>query len=275
MGINFTLDEGGIITGQVFDDETKQPVSGVGLHAFTIAGGYQAGLGNTNFEGKYQLRYKAGQYFVQAYAPSGYIPVWYQNAFDRNDATPIEVVLRQVTTGINLNLTRPGSILGQVFEIDGVTPIASTNVFAFPMNGQISGSGANTQSNGSYKIEGLVTGSYVAYVAVTGHVSASYKPEVGVTAPDETPNINFSLAKYPYTVIIIGQDIVGKQGGVVRVSDTSSPLLNAGVIIPPDALSANTVINIGEVDAPPFPSNLVGIGAPLHLAQGVCSSRSR
>lgn len=264
IGINFTLDEGGIITGQVFDDQTEQPVSGVGLHAFTIAGGYQAGLGITDFDGKYQLRYKAGQYFIQAYAPSGYIPVWYQNAFDRNDANTIEVVLQQVTTGINLYLTRPGSISGQVFETDDVTPIAGANVFAFPVGSQ-TGSGANTGPDGHYKIEGLMTGSYVAYVTVTGHVSASYRPEVGVVAPNETPNINFSLATYPYTVIIVGQNVVGEQGGGVRVSDTSSPLLGAGVDIPVGALSANTVITIGEVDAPAFPSNLIGIGAPVHF----------
>ncbi len=272
MNINFTLEDGGIITGQVFDDETKQPVSGVGLHAFTVAGGYQAGLGITDFEGKYQLRYKSGQYFVQAYAPSGYIPVWYQNAFDRNDATPIEVVLRQVTTGINLYLTRPGSISGQIFEIDGVTPIAGANVFAFPVDSQI-GSGANTGPDGRYKIEGLVSGSYVARVTVTGHVAGNELADV--TAPNETPNVNFTLATYPYTVIIIGQNVVGEQGGGVRVSDTSSPLLGAGVDIPSGALSDYTVISIGEVNAPAFPSNLIGIGAPVHFGpEGLQFARS-
>lgn len=261
--INFTLDEGGIITGQVFDDETKQPISGIALWTSTISGGYPAGLGNTNFEGKYQLRFKPGQYLVQTGRPSGYISEWYNDALDINNATPINVYLKQVTSGIDFYLSRPGSISGWVHEKDGTTPIAGATVYAFPINPQVTGSGANTGPDGNYKYQGLATGNYVAQVTVTGHVSAN--TPVNVTAPNETPNINFSLDTYPYAVKIIGQGVVGQQGGSVRVSDTSSPLLNAGVDVPAGALSDNTVINIGEVDAPALPPGLIGIGAPVHF----------
>jgi hypothetical protein len=265
IGIDFRLDEGGFITGQVFDKATGNPLSGIHMRPFLLNGDGLTPLVLTNPNGRYRINLRPGTYAVLGYGEPNYISEWYQDAPDISSATPVAVGFKLETSGIDLYLSRPGSISGQVFEIDGVTPIAGANVFAFPVNRQISGSGANTQSDGSYKIEGLVTGSYVAYVAVTGHVSASYPREVAVIAPDETSDINFSLATYPYMVIIIGQDIVGAGGGVVQVSDTSSPFLNAGVVIPAGALSANTVISIGEVDAPPFPSNLIGIGAPLHF----------
>ncbi|MFO1370942.1 MAG: HYR domain-containing protein [Candidatus Competibacteraceae bacterium] len=173
------------------------------------------------------------------------------------------VNFKQETTGINFNLSRPGSISGRVYEKDGTTPIVGANVFAFPVNPQLTGSGANSQPDGSYKVQGLVTGEYAVQVTVTGHVSASNP--ANVAAPNETPNINFSLDTYPYPVRIIGQGVVGQQGGNITVSDTSSPLLNAGVEVPSGALPSNTVINISEVDAPALPPNLIGMGVPVHF----------
>lgn len=263
-GIDFTLDEGGAITGQVFDEATGSPLSGIHMSPFLLSGDGLTPLAWTDANGRYRINLRPGTYFVVANGEPNYITEGYQDAFDFDSLTPVDVYLFQETSGIDFYLSRPGSISGQVFEIDDVTPIAGANVFAFPVGSQ-TGSGANTGPDGRYKIEGLVTGSYVVYVTVTGHVSASYQPEVEVIAPDETPNINFSLATYPYTVIIVGQNVVGEQGGGVRVSDTSSPLLGAGVDIPSGALPASTVITIGEVDAPAFPSNLIGIGAPVHF----------
>ena len=262
-GIDFTLDEGGAITGQVFDEATGSPLSGIHMSSILLNGDRLTPLIWTDPNGRYRINLRPGTYFVLAYGEPNYINEGYQDAFDLDSATPVNVVdLFQETSGIDFYLSRPGSISGQVFEIDGVTPIAGANVFAFPVGSQ-TGSGANTGPDGRYKIEGLVTGSYVARVTVTGHVAGNEPADV--TAPNETLNVNFALATYPYTVIIIGQNVVGEQGGGVQVSDTSSPLLGAGVDIPAGALSAYTVITIGEVNAPAFPSNLIGIGAPVHF----------
>jgi hypothetical protein len=39
-----------------------------------------------------------------------------------------------------------------------------------------------------------------------------------------TPNINFSLETYPYTVVIVGQGVVGSSGGTVNVTDPNGPM---------------------------------------------------
>lgn len=264
MGINFTLDEGGAIVGRIFDKATNQPISGIQVGVTLLNGDGVTPLPVTDFNGNYRINLRPGSYKIQASFTPGYIPQWYQEAFDFNSATPVAVNFKQETSGIDLYLSRPASISGHVYEANGVTPLANANVFAFPVNSQLTGSGANSQPDGSYKIQGLVTGDYVVQVTVTGHVSKNTEVK-GVTAPNETPNINFSLETYPYTVKIVGQGIVGTQGGSVNVSDTSSPLLNAGVDVPAGALSANTVIDIGEVDAPAFPPTLASIGSPVHF----------
>ena len=271
--IDFTLDEGGAITGRVFDQESGRTIPDAAIFAVLPNGEDVTPIGKVDITGKYRINLKPGTYYLRAWGEIvGYLSEWYQDASDFGSATPVAVGFRQETSGIDLSLSRPGSISGQVFEIDGVTPIAGANVFAFPVGSQ-TGSGANTGPDGRYKIEGLVSGSYVAWVTVTGHVAGNEPADV--TAPNETPNVNFTLATYPYTVIIIGQNVVGEQGGGVRVSDTSSPLLGAGVDIPSGALSDYTVISIGEVNAPAFPSNLIGIGAPVHFGpEGLQFARS-
>lgn len=264
-GIDFTLDEGGAITGRVFDETSGQVIPNTQVFAHLFDGDGVTPIGGTNASGNYRINLKPGTYYLRAWGEIvGYLPEWYQDAPDINSATPVTVNFKQETSGIDLYLSRPASISGRVTEKDGTTPIPGASVFAFPVNKQLTGSGANTGPDGRYKIEGLATGNYVVQVTATGHDAAN-KAVNNVTSPNEMPNINFSLATYPYPVIIIGQGVVGQQGGSVRVSNTSSPLLNAGVDVPPGALSENTVINISEVAAPALPQGFIGIGVPVHF----------
>lgn len=262
VGIDFTLDEGGAITGQVFDKNSGNPLSGIHMRPFFLNGDGLTPLVWTDANGRYRVNLRPGTYAILGYGEPNYISQWYQEASNIGSATPVIVNFKQETSGVDLYLTRPGSISGQVFEIDGVTPISGASVFAFPVGSQ-TGSGANSGPDGRYKIEGLVSGNYVARVTVTGHVSDNTPVEV--TAPNEMPNINFLLDTYPYPVKIIGQGVVGQQGGSVTVSDTSSPLINVGVEVPAGALSDYKVIDIGEVDAPALPPGLIGIGVPVHF----------
>lgn len=267
-GVDFFLEEGGVVTGQVVDKQTNTPLTRIAIWTSTIDGDTPPALGLTdNSEGKYSLRFKPGSYLIQTGMPTGYITQWYRDAFSREDATPVVVNLRQETAQVNFYLPRPGSISGWVYEKDGKTPIASANVFAFPVDPKAIGSGANTGLDGTYKIEGLPSGSYVAQVTVTNHVSANRPADV--TAPNETPNINFALDSYPFKVTVVGQAVIGNQGGSVTISDSLNPLVNAGVDVPAGALLANTVINLGWFPDQPSllgksPPGIVICGWPIH-----------
>ena len=74
-------------------------------------------------------------------------------------------------------------------------------------------------------------------------------------------------APYPYSLKMVGGEIVSFDGGTVSVTDTSSGILGAQVEIPADALSEDTIIVISELveEIPPLPANIVGIGSPVHF----------
>ena len=118
--------------------------------------------------------------------------------------------------------------------------------------------------DGSYTIDGLRPGTYVVFVSASGHVSESQ--QATVAGIGNTPNINFSLETYLYTVVIVGQGVVGSAGGSVGVTDPNSEIASAGIIVPSGALGQSTVVTVGQVtNAPPFPLGTGAIGSAIHF----------
>ena len=94
-----------------------------------------------------------------------------------------------------------GSISGTVYRADGTTPLAHARVNAYDYNlGTLVAFGY--ASEGSYTISGLGSGSYRVMARADGHCSEYYSnvadpgsaTPVTVTNPNNTANINFSLA---------------------------------------------------------------------------------
>ena len=264
-GINFTLDEGGAVTGTVYDAATFQPISGIQLGAFQAANGLlTTPLPVTGANGTFRINLLPGSYKIRATSGGSYISEWFGGVQNINAATAVTVNFKQITSGIDIYLDRPGSISGTVFEENDTTPISGASVFAFPVDAGILGNGKNTGPDGTYTINGLMPGNYAVFVTATGHVSASRPATVAGTA--NTPNINFSLETYPYTVNIIGQGVVGTAGGTVGVTDPNSPIAKAGVVVTANALGENSVITIGQVnDAPPLPPGTGALGSVIHF----------
>ena len=263
-GINFTLDEGGAVTGRVYDAATLQPLGGVMVLARQAANGQGVTpTPTTGIDGSYRINLLPGQYKLLARS-SAHLQEWYNGVENIDAATPVTVNLRQITSGIDFYLNRPGSISGRVMKDDGITPIAGANVYAFPVNAGINGNGKNTAPDGTYTIDGLMPGDYAVFVTATGHVSASRPASVVGTA--NTPNINFSLEAYPYTVIIVGQGVVGSTGGSVIVTDPNSPIARSGILVPPGVFGQSTVATVGQVhNTPPFLVGTGGIGHAIHF----------
>jgi hypothetical protein len=206
--INFTLDEGGWITGHVFDEDTGEPLEDIILYGYLPNGDCcTTPTSHTLYDGSYRFVLKPGEYLISAgmegYAPSvlgyKYIPEWYDNAYDMSNATLVDVTLHHETSRIDLYLARSGSISGHVYDEDG-SPVRDANVYAF--SDVYPGNGANTQPDGSYTIEGLPSGHYKAQATVSGRLAEYYNDapdeasatEVTVNAPNDTPGIDFTLS---------------------------------------------------------------------------------
>jgi len=195
--INFTLEEGGWLTGHVFDEQTGEPISGVQLDAHAPEGDFVTPAPWTFYDGSYKFVLREGDYLIragigidQAHGYS-YVSEWYDNSYDMDNATVVSVVIHQETSGIDFYLSKAGSISGYIYSDTG-EPISDASVYAF--SDIYPGSGANSQSDGCYVIEGLPSGIYSVQIYVTGYISESIT-DVIVNAPSDTSGINFTLKK--------------------------------------------------------------------------------
>jgi hypothetical protein len=202
--ILFMLDPGGLVTGHVYGEDGK-PISGVRVHAHLTTGGWVTLSDPTNPDGGYSLWLSTDRYFaVTNPCDRGdkWIGEWYSNTYQMANATLVNVVAPDETSGIDFYLAEAGSISGQVYEEDGTTPIAGASVYAFPVTGDYPGAGANTGPDGGYTIKGLPSGTYRVQVTVSGHAPQFYRyaadeasaTAVTVNAPDDTPGIDFALS---------------------------------------------------------------------------------
>jgi len=205
--IDFALDEGGWITGHVFDEETGEPLEGIDLNECLPVGDcVSVSWPRTSYDGSYRFVLKPGEYLVGTGRESQhllgykYVPEWYDNAYDMSDATLVSVALHHETSGVDLYLAKSGSISGYIYSEDGAL-ISNASVYAF--SDVYPGNGANSQADGSYEIEGLLSGDYVVQVAVSGYVSEYYDDvadsglatKVTVNAPDNTPGVDFRVSR--------------------------------------------------------------------------------
>ncbi len=202
--VNLTLEEGGAVSGHVFDEETGEPLDDVGLLVCLANGECCTASGpHTSYDGSYRVVLKPGQYRIwtgPALHEGKYVAEWYDNAYDEGHAEWVSVALRRETSGVDLYLAKSGSISGHVYDEDG-RPISDATVYAF---GDVHpGNGANTQADGGYTIEGLPSGKYVVQVSVSGYASQFYKDmadrgsavKVAVDAPANTGTIDFHLRR--------------------------------------------------------------------------------
>jgi hypothetical protein len=204
--INFTLDEGGLITGRVLDEETEKPLAHIHTEAYLPDGDVTTPLGSTGEDGRYIIVLRPGAYRIGTGRGCGslqgceYVAEWYKNAYDLRDAAWITVTLHQEVSGIDLHLARAGSVSGYVYDQDG-KPMGGARVYA--SSDVYPGNGANSEPDGSYTIKGLLPGKYIVQATLSGYVSEYYDGAPGadsavrvvVNATDDTPGIDLHLSR--------------------------------------------------------------------------------
>jgi protocatechuate 3,4-dioxygenase beta subunit len=238
--INFSLNEGGIIEGNVTDDKGR-PLAGVYLQAMIFR--YDSimtepdkpfpieliGISKsiTDEKGDYAiLGLPDGKYYVLAEFWSEWFSVakFYDNVTEPKDATPVAVKIGETVSGINFQLSVKipnGVIVGRVIDLNE-KPIANAYIQIQLISGSDSEPNQTTfwmsvvtDFDGNYRAERLPAGSYL--VSVWTQVGWQYiqrwwpdadSPETAkpvVITEDMSPGpINFKLPVTSGSAVITG-----------------------------------------------------------------------
>ncbi|MBI9092741.1 MAG: carboxypeptidase regulatory-like domain-containing protein [Desulfobacterium sp.] len=268
-GVEFRLEQGGRISGQVVDDDTGDPIREVqiGCSSALTEQALHPSAPLVDEQGRFWLNAFPGSYKLNVFATHGYVPGYYAvsgQAYSFDQATPVTVKAFE-TSQIEIRLKKGGAISGLALDEDGVTPLVGASLYAFPVTQGMPGAGALSGIDGAYMIEGLPTGTYVVKAVTVGH--AMQCREATVSAPDTTTEIDLILPAYPYEVITVQEVIVPPTGGYVSIQDDTSQLKGVEIVLSGGALSENTLISVCEIQSPvaPLPAAVNGMGVPLHL----------
>lgn len=160
--VNFVLAVGSTLSGSVSGAGSPNvPLQHGSVWAFRPDGQGQ-GFASTDSQGNFTISgLGAGQYTLQFSPPldaTAYLPQWWQNQSEQQNAQTITVGAAQTLTGYNAVLQLGASISGSVIGADTSAALPGSSVQALSSDGP---SGfATVGADGSYKINQLVPGTY-------------------------------------------------------------------------------------------------------------------
>ncbi len=225
--IDFALSPLGGISGKVVDQTTGQPVAGAKVNAFLEKKHERRHFhALTNAEGNYSLTaLPAGEYIVEAHAPD-YMPEFWQEADSLRNATLVTVTNSETTTGIDFTLTPGATIKGTVTDNASSAPIEKALVTVVRRGSHLK-KFAKTDETGQYVIDGLPSGTYLAYAVAKGYHGQWYlnvdsrreATPIEVTAPNVVEGVDFALTKI--------EPLQGGIAGLVLDDSTGLPIEGA------------------------------------------------
>jgi carboxypeptidase family protein len=208
--INFGLDKGGQITGQV-TNTTPSPLAGVHVHIIDAASN-NVDDATTDAMGNYSTAgLVSGTYYAVTSNSANYADELYNDKLcargfcDPTQGTAIVVTSPTTTAGINFALAPGGTLTGTVTNANGGAPLHNIFVGIFNSGGTFVG-GANTDNSGVY-FTIVPTGTYYAAVVnapgfanqlydhlpCPGFCNVTTGTQIHITAGTTTGNIDFSL----------------------------------------------------------------------------------
>lgn len=158
-GIDAVLDLGGSISGRVMHQADGSPLEGVQVSAWSPETPY-AGAAVTDEDGWYRIpALKEAAYFVDfTPADTALHPEYWDDAYDRDSATPVSVTPGSESAGIDAYLAESGRITGQVVLSSDGSPVSGA-IFAHDPNSGVTGY-TDTAPDGSYSLT-VPAGAYV------------------------------------------------------------------------------------------------------------------
>lgn len=199
-GIDFALEGGGVITGQVTDDAGR-PVVAVSVEAQRINEQRQTAGTSAHFptddRGIYRIYgLPAGKYLVSV-SDFGRFPqrhdrkTFYPDTFDQKRAAEVQVTAGSESTGIDIRLSHPQqtyTITGHLVAQDTGKPVPGVSI---SLRGWNDGRQGNiiTDPNGMFKIEECVIGNYEIKIATTNiQTKGYYSDAVNIQVADADIN---------------------------------------------------------------------------------------
>jgi protocatechuate 3,4-dioxygenase beta subunit len=183
--IDGRLKLGGEIAG-IVRTRTGKPIRGICVDfysPFLVNFGYLANVASVSGKtGHYALRgLFPGSYQVEFMIGCGtrhnYAAQWWRHKSSPADANSIKIAARRIVTGVNATLMTGAAIAGTVrAKTTAAKPLAAVCVSASDNQGRYAES--KTARNGTYRLEGLDSGTYQVSFDPTcsGFVSANYLP---------------------------------------------------------------------------------------------------
>ncbi len=187
--IDFALGMASAISGVVKNAEDQEPIVGAHVLVFshspnTVRPDHRVFRETrTNENGEYLVQVRPGSYLAAA-SQEGFNTQFYDHVADRKDAALVQVKADSHTTDINFDLTKRGSIAGNVSDQSTGAPIAGAIVQAFKERNNldpalsIAGFRAKTDDDGNYSIENVPSGKYLVVAA-----AEEYLPEFWEEVP--------------------------------------------------------------------------------------------
>jgi len=215
-GIDFTLNPGGTITGNV-STSAKDPLPGTEVFAYYAPNPEWVQFALTDMNGDFTLiGLREGWWKILAYGDTTYAFEWYDNkdTWDQADSVLVTTAKKQGMV-VDFALAYGAAITGLVLVFGSMVP--GHDVYAYygssyrQLLGKVDGKPSpfqplimkwdTTKADGTYLIGGLRTGDYVvsAYIECDqlfydNQTSWENADLVHVTMPDTTPDINFNFS---------------------------------------------------------------------------------
>ncbi len=258
-GIDFQLDKGGSIKGNVKDAGTALNLPGIVVYIYDTLGQF-IGAGVTNGSGDYDAAsiyggLAPGTYFARTANVSNYVNGLYNGGTcagcDPTTGTPINLPLAGVT-GINFQLNKGGSIRGSVKDYATGNPIVLETVRIYNSSG-VEVFYTFSLNDGIYDTsifprEGLPTGTYFARTdTMRGYIDVRFNggvcdpptcvattgTPINVTAPNQTAGVNFLLQKSDIRGSVTDYNTGLRLPAVeVRFFNSSGQFITSGETIP-------------------------------------------
>ncbi len=218
-GIDAAMSAGGQITGEVTSKESKDPIEGIEVCAYSesVESAFAERCATSSSGGSYTISsLPTAEYVVEFAEPydgtANYLEQYYDGKASSSEATKVAVSAESTTSGIDAAMLAGGEITGKVTSAASKGAIAGITVCATDGSG---GNCATSGTGGEYTISGLRTGEYTVsfspeYESSLNYVDQYYDgkssvaeaTKVAVTAGSTTPGIDAAM--------IVGGEIAGR-----------------------------------------------------------------
>jgi ELWxxDGT repeat protein len=256
--VNFSVRNGGRITGTVVDGSSNLPIAGATVLAYSYPSVSQANTTITNEDGTYTfVPGGPGDYLVKAFSSEGYFPELYQDVTCPSlfqcptyDGTIVTTAVGTTRSAINFSLLNQGArIRGTVIDSATGEPIANAQVRAFSSSGNYSGANSSN-AQGRYSISLTGPGTYYVlyeFAGVVPYKSESYNNVACGTYCNPTSGTPIPVAAgQTVTGIDLALNRFGSIAGRIEDSNTGLPLTAFIMVVRGDGSVVATDYKTGD-----------------------------